>query len=458
MPSAPAYTRYHIPTVPAADRADHPARFVVRVKRLGLLRLLLRELVHYRGNLPVVLSRPCVYGVFSGPVGGFLPRPRQCVGCLRCTVQYPDMVRVSPNPRRLSLGDSFFGPDVVDAALYEAATGRVPVRGAGFRGAFSGPGWDGMWTDMSEIVRPTRDGIHGREFISTAVDVGRKPRFLVLQGGAVLPADEPELTLPIPFAFDVMPKSVESLGLYRTMADAAQRLETLALVPWEWAQRMAPNPAIVPVVTPRQALEFRPAKPPRMVELDGWEPRAYDSLRATGSVVAVRLPLGESLVPLVDRGVGVIHGIADYHGHTEGGFILEALRAAHDELVRAGMREEVTLLSSGGIAAAEHVPKAIIAGADAVVLDIPLLLALQARLQAECRSRATAAIDLPATPPSWRTQRLLNLAGSWRDQLLEVLGAMGLREVRRLRGEIGRAMFAAELEREAFAGIAGFPG
>ncbi len=46
--------------------------------------------------------------------------------------------------------------------------------------------------------------------------------------------------------------------------------------------------------------------------------------------------------------------------------------------------------------------------------------------------------------------------GSWRDQLLEILGAMGLREVRRLRGEIGRAMFQADLEREAFAGIEGY--
>ncbi len=27
---------------------------------------------------------------------------------------------------------------------------------------------------MSEIVRPTRDGIHGREYISTQVDLGRK--------------------------------------------------------------------------------------------------------------------------------------------------------------------------------------------------------------------------------------------------------------------------------------------
>jgi glutamate synthase domain-containing protein 2 len=53
-------------------------------------------------------------------------------------------------------------------------------------------------------------------------------------------------------------------------------------------------------------------------------------------------------------------------------------------------------------------------------------------------------------------QRLLNLFASWRDQMLEILGAMGLREVRRLRGEIGRAMFQRELAREAFADIAGY--
>jgi len=39
-----------------------------------------------------------------------------------------------------------------------------------------------------------------------------------------------------------------------------------------------------------------------------------------------------------------------------------------------------------------------------------------------------------------------------------VLGAMGLREVRRLRGEMGRAMFMRTLEAEAFADIEGYSG
>ena len=60
------------------------------------------------------------------------------------------------------------------------------------------------------------------------------------------------------------------------------------------------------------------------------------------------------------------------------------------------------------------------------------------------------------SPFNWGVQRLKNFLTSWRDQLLEVLGAMGLREVRRLRGEMGRAMFEKELEREAFSGIEGY--
>ena len=93
-----AYRRYHIETTSAPDLFPHPSRFRVKVSKHGLIGLLLRELVEYRGKLPVVLSRPCVYGVFSGPVGGLVPREALCVGCLRCTVQYPRIVQIHPNP------------------------------------------------------------------------------------------------------------------------------------------------------------------------------------------------------------------------------------------------------------------------------------------------------------------------------------------------------------------------
>jgi len=457
-----AYERFRVHIEPAPDLAPHPPRFLVHVDRIGLASLLVREVLHYRGDMRLVLSRPCVYGVFSGPVGGFAPRPKKCVGCLRCTVEYPDMVEVRPNPARLQLGDSYFTPDDVDTVLYEAATGRVPVRGAGYRGVFSGQGWDGMWTDMSEIVRPTRDGIHGREFISTAVDIGSRPRFLSLDEHARSSGEEPRVeTIQIPMLIDPLPHSVESRALYRVIVRAAEKLETLAIVPWGMLEDRSRLPqAVVPLVTPADVGSLASIQtPPRMFELDGWDPAAFASLRERWPtcILGVRIPLGTDPAPLVTAGVRVIHLAANYHGMSERQFAMDLLRKVHGALVEMGVREQMTLIGSGGIIAAEHVAKAIICGLDAVALDTPLLIAWQASFIGSCETRTEARVDLPDTPPGWKEQRLVNLAGSWRDQLLEVLGAMGLREVRRLRGELGRAMLAVDLEREAFAGIPGFP-
>jgi hypothetical protein len=58
------------------------------------------------------------------------------------------------------------------------------------------------------------------------------------------------------------------------------------------------------------------------------------------------------------------------------------------------------------------------------------------------------------TDADWGAQRIVNLMAAWRDQLLEVLGAMGMREVRRLRGELGRTIFQSK-EEEAFQALFG---
>jgi hypothetical protein len=82
---------------------------------------------------------------------------------------------------------------------------------------------------------------------------------------------------------------------------------------------------------------------------------------------------------------------------------------------------------------------------------------MQAEFEGECRDRTESKFTLPKNlNREWGIQRILNLTAAWRDQLLEILGAMGLREVRRLRGEMGRAMFQVDLEREAFAEIDGY--
>jgi hypothetical protein len=195
-----------------------------------------------------------------------------------------------------------------------------------------------------------------------------------------------------------------------------------------------------------------------MVVLDGWDPARFGELerRFPAALVAVRIPAEADVLEVVRGGARVLHLVADYHGRAGGRFAGEVIRSVHDRLVEEGVREEVTLLGSGGIARAEHLAKAIACGLDAGAIDVAACVALQGRLEGECRDRGSCRVRLERLDPGWGTQRLLNLAASWRDQLLEVLGAMGLREVRRLRGELGRVLFQAELEREAFAGIRGY--
>jgi hypothetical protein len=440
--------------------APHPHRYTVQVKRIELLKLLVREFIKYRGNLKVVLSRPCVYGVFGGPLGGFFPRGRLCVGCLRCTVQHPNIVQIHPNSARLDLGDSYFNPDSVDTVLYEATTGRVPVRGAGYGGGFGGSGWDAMWTDMSEIVRPTRDGIHGREYISTAVEIGAKPMMLQFDAEGAFTGRRPStLRLPIPILFDQLPRAIAAPA-QQVVVNAAAALQTLAVLPLASLRSLdSAATAAVPMLKPDEVDQLLELEQDfLMLELDGWDEHAYRRLkdRFPESIVAVRVPLGRDILDLVRAGAETLHLHADYHGQTEYGFAMAAIRTIHEQLVAEGLREQVSLIGSGGIIAAEHMPKAIIAGFDAVALDTALLIALQARFLGEVRDPESTLIDLPSVDPAWGSQRLINLVASWRDQLLEVLGAMGLREVRRLRGELGRAMLQAEMEAEAFGEIVGF--
>jgi ferredoxin len=96
----------------------------------------------------------------------------ECMGCFSCVQNCTkNLLTLALNSEYQKLGNEYWTPQILSTTWLEAETGKVPVSGAGYRGKFSGPGFDSMWTDMSEIVRPTRDGIHGREYISTSVDI-----------------------------------------------------------------------------------------------------------------------------------------------------------------------------------------------------------------------------------------------------------------------------------------------
>jgi hypothetical protein len=466
---ADSYLRYNIDAKDTVDRQALPNRFIVRVGKIGLAKMIASEVIQYWGKWDVIFSRPCTYGVFSGPVGGFSPRPEMCVGCLRCTVQHPDFVKVEHNPARVALGDTYLNSNIISTIDEEARKGTVPVRGQGYRGRFGGPGWDEMFTDMSEIVRPSRDGIHGRELISTIVDIGSKPMSLKFDDEGNLVSEGPNLiSIQVPFVFDAPPSGILTPRLATIWKDAAEQIDTLAMIP---ANMVSSNGlasrSVVPIISASNAVGADSFKSgTRMVELERWDSEAFKAACSANSdlIVGVRLPFDpgwqQQFEDMIEAGVSVIHFIADNHGKGDGGrFIMGMLLEAHEMLIAAGIRDKITLLNSGGVVAADHLPKAIICGLDAVGLEQPLLVAIQARLSGDLSSRDNYRAKLPRKfNDSWAIQRIVNLSCSWRDQMLEILGAMGIREVRRLRGEVGRAMWCSRLEAEAFAEIDGFMG
>jgi hypothetical protein len=390
------------------------------------------------------------------------------------------LLSLSVNPEFLDMGDDYWKPDLLLSTWNQADTGKIPVSGAGYRGPFHGPGFDSIWTDMSEIVRPTRDGIHGREYISTSVDVGPKPmRLSFAPDGRILTKQLNLLEIQIPVFLDVPPWPMHQEKLALARAITARELKTFAAV-------FAPDVAALPEdLLPWVAPVFRSEdvrsgvdavrKIAQLIDSpDVLESAKFIQSAKPLAILTVRIKLGpgtaDRILELSNQGLKVFQICADQHGcefnedGQPGRHIKDALREIHTRLVKEGVRDEITLIVSGGIALPEHMAKAIICGADLVAADTALLTALGCRV---CRDahplnidgamrgpvvslQNTCPVSIDSLDSDYAAQRMTNLMGAWHNQLIEVLGAMGIREVRRLRGEMGRAIFMEEIEKEAF--------
>jgi glutamate synthase domain-containing protein 2 len=80
---------------------------------------------------------------------------------------------------------------------------------------------------------------------------------------------------------------------------------------------------------------------------------------------------------------------------------------------------------------------------------------LECRVCYRCKEGKTCPVKLEDVELKWASQRIINLLCAWHNQLLEVMGACGIREARRMRGEVGRSMWFEDLERDSFGPIFG---
>ena len=453
--------------------------------------------------------RRCIYGVHQrrpdDPRVMDEPTSHLCRACIVCPQQCPRRaLEVEWNPELQRIGVPPYDADAVLTIWQEALDGKIPVRGAGYAGPFLGPGFDAIWTDMSEIVRPTRDGIHGREYISTEFDLGRKlPDIAGLRfdrEGRLLDRIPLTREIPVPVLFGRLPLGPGGLRIAAARVRAAMELKTFALMDMDEVRglRVPENPdesdqkAVrylrenhnhIALRLDDRAFDADGALRPLAMDDGGGElvlslgdPTAWTAVielagdalverairlreRQRDLILVAEVPATPAapaaVVELARAGLDAIHLACGWRGEwADGGgdetSVVQAIRASHLALVDAGIRDQLSLLVSGGLARAEHLPKAILLGADAAVLDVPLLVAMGYHVCQDCESDPTCQRELSGLDPRWGARRVVNLMAAWRNQLLEVLGAMGMREVRRLRGEVGRGLFADQLERAFF--------
>ena len=403
------------------------------------------------------------------------PNTVVCRNCFRCIQECPrGALEKSLDKDYANIGGAFWKPDMLLSLWKQAEDGKVPVSGAGYRGPFSGTGFDSMWTDMSEIVRPTRDGIHGREYISTSVDLGRKLNHLVFAAGGQLASTVPDIVdIPIPILFDIPARDL-SPNVKEALVRAAAEIRTCVIMP---AADIAPDiekyhDSIIPLLAASEIDAYKDTlKKARLVAIEYSDSVRKDLPGLMGKIkrisrvpVIIRVPAVSNVEDIVARlaqdGAEIVHIAADYRGRglngsagAEGRLLKDIIRAVHLRLVEDRIRDDITIIASGGIAMAEYVPKAMLCGADLTAVDIPLMIALGARLYEEPEERLIFPEGLGKIPVPLLTQRMVNLMGAWHSQILEMMGAMGIREARRLRGESGRAIFFEEIDRDTFGKI-----
>lgn len=450
----------------------------------------------------------CPEKVFDSQGGRLIPtRDHLCLGveCSkksnRCVRNCPTgAIRVGPNPDARALGDRRWTPDLLMSTWYMAETGKLPKSGIEYRTGGSNGGFDKLRfvfpkrpplpelnrasIDTSISLNKRRDGrlpieipipIYGGGMsfgsISQITMLGRIRAFAAL--GSFTCTGEggyPEALYP----FDDHIITQVATGLFGVREETIQRVK---IVEFKYAQGAKPGlgghllgPKVTEAVArlretvPGTSL-FSPFPFHSVYSVEDHK-KHIDWIKAINSrglvSVKVSTPSDVDMVAVGSyyAGAHIVHIDGSYGGTGAAPDVAKkniampieyAIPKVHNFLVNEGVRDQITLIASGGARTAFDVAKAIALGADGVVTGTSDLVALECLRCHNCESgrgcaRGLATTDLELVglmDLQWATQRIINMLSCWRDQLREILYRLGLRSIREL---VGRTDLLAHLD------------
>ncbi len=450
----------------------------------------------------------CQYGVHQRRLGFNAmeePRHELCIGppCSEgdesCVRNCPrGNLKIVENPELACLGDLRWTPRLLTSAFRSSETGEPPPDEPHYQKGRSGGGFDLMdfiFPEAPSVIKPeevdlsmslnrrgTGAGITipfpmyggGMSFgsVSLAVMLGRAMAAREL--GTFTSTGEggyPEELFP--YSDNIIVQV--ATGLFGVREETIQRSP---IIEFKYAQGAKPglgghllSDKVTPrVATLRQSVPWRSLFSPfpfhsvysvedHKKHLD-WifatNPEALVSVKVSSAsdidMVAVGSYYAGAHIIHIDGGYGGTGASPDIAKKNIAMPIEYAIRKTHRFLVAEGIRDEITLIASGGLRTAHDIAKAIALGADGVVLGTSDVVALECVRCGNCESGRGCPRGIATTDDKlemlinadWAAARITNLYRAREKELRSLVASLGLRSCRELRGRLDLVKYPVE--------------